>query len=421
VVIHHGPLTVDANGKSVTGRGTIQLEWLPAPTVTWSLEKADLPPSLGPLFIRIPSIANPLRAHLTNVRISTRKSESPPAVSGYVENGEGLQYQGSLHAVVFHLANFIPFLGAAVQDKRGTAAARAMLQADGWRITLDRIPDSPAGSRPGRRSRAGYAISHVGQLEREGGGAFSVDDAKRMLDELYWFFSFCRAKPTPPILPVGLDARRAVVWNEWASWNVAPDRDGRNWYNDLSSEGMEALYPGFVKRLHDMLWSGPARNAIYWYLEAGRVGNDSAIVLLQAAFELIAWTYLVQDQQVLSGTKFKKLSAVQQLTTLLKELRIPLEVPGTLEALMAFNAARGRLIGPEVIVGLRNAMVHGGGKKNLNLSPQTYFQASSLSFWYLELVLLRLFDYKGKYSNRLVLSGWKGQEVEDVPWARPAA
>jgi hypothetical protein len=61
-------------------------------------------------------------------------------------------------------------------------------------------------------------------------------------------------------------------------------------------------------------------------------------------------------------------------------------------------------------------MVHGGGRDSLERSSSSYFEASLLSFWYLEMLLLRLFAYTGKYSNRLVLSGWKGQEVEGVPW-----
>lgn len=39
----------------------------------------------------------------------------------------------------------------------------------------------------------------------------------------------------------------------------------------------------------------------------------------------------------------------------------------------------------------------------------------SLGLWALELCLLRLFGYRGKYSNRIT-QRYTG-EVEDVPWA----
>ncbi len=302
-------MTLDRNGTKATGTGRIELQWLPSPAIRWNAEGMAVHPALGAVTLCVPSIPNPIRGQLTNFQSSVGPSASLTTVSGYIENGEGLHYGGSLRAVIFHLANFIPFLGAPARDDTGTTAARATLRADGWVLTLDRIPDSPGGSRHGLQDRAGYSISHVGQLERENHDAFTIPAAKRVLDELYWFFSFCRGKPTPPILPVGLNNQLEPVWSEWANWNVAPDRAGRNWFNDLSAEGLEKLYPGFVKRSHDGLWSDRARNAIYWYLEAGRLGNDSAIILLQAAFELIAWTLLVDEQRLLTKTKFKKLRA----------------------------------------------------------------------------------------------------------------
>jgi hypothetical protein len=79
--------------------------------------------------------------------------------------------------------------------------------------------------------------------------------------------------------------------------------------------------------------------------------------------------------------------------------------------------------GPEILVGLRNALVHPTVEKRRRLEVAlegvfdwAYFEASALSLWYLELLLLSLFDYRGEYSNRLVLSGFRGQEVERVPW-----
>jgi hypothetical protein len=52
------------------------------------------------------------------------------------------------------------------------------------------------------------------------------------------------------------------------------------------------------------------------------------------------------------------------------------------------------------------------------MSSGCRWDAWLLGMWYLELVLLRLFDYEGTYSNRLVREGWIGDEVQPVPWAR---
>ena len=51
------------------------------------------------------------------------------------------------------------------------------------------------------------------------------------------------------------------------------------------------------------------------------------------------------------------------------------------------------------------------------LSFEAYRQARELGLWYIELLLLELFEYSGLYSNRLTRK-WTG-DVETVPWASP--
>src|SRR5207247_535612 len=133
-------------------------------------------------------------------------------------------------------------------------------------------------------------------------------------------------KPTPAVLPVGLDQQGDKVWFEWSSWNVARNSSNRNWYDDFSAEGLERVFPGFMRIASDATWAEPAKLAVYWYLEAGRIGNDSAMILLQAAFELLAWTALVQDGRALSKTQFEKLDAANKLQRLLTAFAVPTTV-----------------------------------------------------------------------------------------------
>ena len=48
------------------------------------------------------------------------------------------------------------------------------------------------------------------------------------------------------------------------------------------------------------------------------------------------------------------------------------------------------------------------------------YEAWSLALWYLELLLLLLFEYQGQYSNRLKRDVYRGEEVERVPWTTSA-
>jgi hypothetical protein len=61
------------------------------------------------------------------------------------------------------------------------------------------------------------------------------------------------------------------------------------------------------------IWSMTMHAAIYWYLKANdnSRGIDAGIILAQAAFERLAYTYLVLDNGELSRTQFRKRSAAE--------------------------------------------------------------------------------------------------------------
>lgn len=426
--LYVGPLVVESDNSTYTGSGRVALEWFRSPTVRWYLNdfQPELPafgPHTGKIALKIPDVPNPIRAQWTESNYSCGLEAKPPQASGFVENGQGRQWEGPLQSVVFHLTNFIPYLGKWTKHAGSASRSRATLIASGWRITLDGILPHDA-LRSSQRRRRGFAISHVGRIEREDAQSFSSGEATSLLDDLYWFFSFCCGRPTPAILPVGFDEKGREVWSEWGSWNASPNTEaGRNWYNDFSAEGLESVFPGFMRRVHDPLWSDASKLAVYWYLEAATIGNDSGLILTQSSFELLAWTLLVQDRKLITPREFgnkKMMTAAEKLRQLLKVIGIAPKIAASLQSLQALSIRRRWVDGPHALIGLRNAMVHPPRESTNRMgevAAREYFEAYALSMWYLELCLLHLFDYKGKYSNRLVLRGFKGDDVETVPWA----
>ena len=70
--------------------------------------------------------------------------------------------------------------------------------------------------------------------------------------------------------------------------------------------------------------------------------------------------------------------------------------------------------GPHTLVMLRNNLIHSQMKFETPRGD-IYFQARELGLWYVELLLLQIFDYRGNHGNRL--SQECRGEVELVPWA----
>ncbi len=197
-----------------------------------------------------------------------------------------------------------------------------------------------------------------------------------------------------------------------------------SWYNDDAVEGIEQGFPGFYKRWTEEAWKETLLLALHWYVESNMCagGVEGSVVLAQSAFELLAWTLLVEERRVLSEESFQpgKLPAMDKMRLLFSACGIPLAIPGSLGQLADFAKANGCSDGAQTLTQVRNTLVHSNPKKRRKLfdaDSSVREEASELGLWYLELVLLYLFAYRGQYSNRLRTDCWRGEEVESVPWA----
>ena len=68
---------------------------------------------------------------------------------------------------------------------------------------------------------------------------------------------------------------------------------------------------------------------------------------------------------------------------------------------------------PEIVVQIRNAIVHSHIDKRKKLSAianEVKDEALTLCLWYIELSLLKILHYNGKYFNRC------SRRMQDVPW-----
>ncbi len=165
-----------------------------------------------------------------------------------------------------------------------------------------------------------------------------------------------------------------------------------------------------VKRLMEFAWLGTSIG----------VGPDTGLILSQTALELLAWTYCVQDQKMVSPEAFKQrsgLKASDKFRLLMSSLDIPKEVPRVLSALHG-NPGKKWIDGLHAITDIRNSLVH--PDSNSIISGNSYYEACQLSLWYLDLVLLHLCGHNGNYANRLLVSDRCQGEVEPVPWAYKA-
>jgi len=413
VALFDGPVElIQTGGASQKRHVSISLEWLPTPRIRVHADGSFDFDLLGQGYkLRMPD-GREFEVLWTNHEISGGAGAGPPRASGVLVSDENAD-SSRLDSIVFHLANGPEYMGR-----------RATMESPPWRIVLDALPPwTEPKARKRLNALAGYAITHVGRLERTDGAPFTWADADAALEALGVLLSFARGAWTTPMLLVGKESETGARRDVWRLGGVDARTTQPSWFNQLSNEGFQA-FGGLSSKLGDSVWAEPINHALHWFLIGNKpdvVMIEGAIVLQQAAFELLAWTLLVEDRKVLSNNGMEKLRASEQIRRLLSECGIPLAVPGQLGDLEKIAKAENWQDGPHATTEIRNAIVHASPKRRTRILAHGHDarrEAWMLGQWYLELILLRVFDYTGHYSNRLKASGtWRGTEVEPVPWA----
>ena len=183
---------------------------------------------------------------------------------------------------------------------------------------------------------------------------------------------------------------------------------------------MFQVFTGYAAAWLSPTWCDAIRTATQLYVEANTGDVEKSVIVTQVAFELLAWTRLVQETGAISQKEWndKSMPFSAKLRRLLESCSIPLSIPLTLDSLQTYCVLHKLSDGAEAVTNVRNALVHPSPtkRKRLQDDPGAVIQAWVLGLWYLDLLLLNVCGYTGRYSNRTI-SGWRGDEIMAVPWS----
>ncbi len=424
VALYDGTMDVKIDERLSPGKGKLQLLW--QPKASMHLECIHAPPMTDQpwIQIRLPGQPDFFDVGLYSMGIGVDSTGSYGTAKGSPRE----MYWGSaleLASIIFHIPNFLSFTGALVIDKetQESREVRAVVETRGWFIEIDAIGQYDLLDQDRLEKTSGNRITHAGRISRSDGARFAVQEGTYFLDLLYGWLSFCRGNWTAPILAVGLDSSGQQVWKHWRDWTVNRSEDVPTWSNRTKADFLERSLAGFHNRHLDPAWKEAIQLGIHWYIECNRraSGLEAAIILGQTGLELLGWTYLVESLKTISIGGFNELPAADKIRLLLAKCDIPLEIPVELRSLVSLAKARSWKDGPECLVALRNALIHPQAKNRKSISTTSsinVYELWCLGSWYLELVLLRLFDYRGVYRNRLKRECTYDQALEKVPWTR---
>jgi hypothetical protein len=454
IVLYEGDLKIVQEINQLQGHGKVEYVWFPYPHIKFefstqsasclvhscwinhnrimSLTLCDIQASVD-VFIKTMSTGGSQEDNLSG---RTQK----PIAQG---TGQDLAY------VLFHVVNFHDFIGGSrsvlTNDSGSRFLERVVLEEEEWKLTLEQL-ETTQDTVKLLNAQGGFVITHVGKLEKSNGQTFSDDKAIEVLDTFANFLSFARGFKVPLMLFVGYDAEEKQIWQHWNSSGGHSWKYVNSWFPTNNAEILAEIFPSFLSCWEEWKEKESEKLALYNYLEANVMPTlEVKIVLTQIALELIA---NIESQN--RGNASEKLRGLfgkynipvnipfdqpsQKTSTLTdafkpqspplvenlirlkeklkQELEEKLENETNKKEKHKIEKELRQIDAPYLFTTVRNDIVH--SKKKIENLRDYLYEASDLGLWYLELVLLAIFNYRGCYSNRLPR---QNGQTEPVPWS----
>ncbi|MBW8639398.1 hypothetical protein K1W69_19545 [Hoeflea sp. WL0058] len=320
-----------------------------------------------------------------------------------------------LTSATLHVLNFPEFfcVGETSSDLRhqGRRLGRVFLKSLQWVVELQALPSTNTVIKELKES-GGNAITHIASVTRADNSTFSCKELDTIVHDLYRFLSFARGAWTPVFGVIGYDRNGTETYLDWSQRISSPWTSCQSWFDVHHGETLAVAFPGFVRLMRHPKLSNACHAALYWYLRSNRAGDgvgvDGGLILSQAALEGLSASVLSNAGIILP----KKSKAAGKIRAACNNLKIKTAIPSSSKRLGKWQRQGAFSDGPEAVTKLRNELVH-PERRLAGKLPSAFPEAWQLAQWYIEVILLRLCEYKGSYSHRL-RAKWVG-EVQRFP------
>lgn len=323
-----------------------------------------------------------------------------------------------IDTMYFFILNYVDNHGMPTRYENTLYPSRINLEYSNWQIVIDKRTNYRKIEKQ-LQSKPGFHITHIGRIKKKDGSTFYPKNTDFLLDSLIWLLSFSAGMFIG--IPIIHGYRKGdCVWKKYrgnlrsSTWEHKPI----TWFLERQSDVLRDLYKKFTKKLQDPIWKSTLKLVIDLYITNREIGVYAPnIILIQAALETLAWTSLTQGKkQIKSKNKFKDDTAAKNIEDLLSQCKIPTGIPDIKRSNWKNKN------GPQVLITFRNAMVHPDRrekeKKRNTFTDDDSWTIVNLGLWYIELCILSILGYDGKYRNRLqmIRDDSVAEKIEKVPW-----
>ena len=325
--------------------------------------------------------------------------------------------------VFFSIPNFRNILGeiTSFNNNKGATRSRLSLEDSNYIIEIDKSLDYNNQIRE-LKNKGGFLILYSGTLKKKN-GSISIKEALVVFESLDLFLTFLMGRKVSTIFHIGV-LNKKEEWSDFSTKTNEIYKNPESWTLNYSIEGINKLFQEF-----SFLWEYEndrdfLQTLIHWYVEANNNSGyiEGSIIMAQTALELIYNWLLIEKKELIMGNDALNINASNKIRLLLSEIKVDKSIPESLhhlKDLIKLTSEYKNYDAPEMIVQIRNAIIHSQLKKRKKLSEikvEAKAEALKLYILYIELSILYILKYKGKYTNRCSKELFPGDREADVPW-----
>ncbi|MCP4888232.1 MAG: hypothetical protein GY904_16665 [Planctomycetaceae bacterium] len=196
-----------------------------------------------------------------------------------------------------------------------------------------------------------------------------------------------------------------------------------SWCHESMGDCFSELAPVISTSFADPSRAEALQTALHWLVESEQCagGVEGAIILQQAALECLAWLEIVVVRQICSESGFKSLPASDKIRWLLSLHNIEAAIPNKSASITSYAKAFNLRDLIDVLVDVRNALVHAEPKKAARLFARNQGNEERGDLWYqvggiLQQAFLASLGYRGVMLRRDVDAEYAVGAVKPVPW-----
>ncbi len=334
-------------------------------------------------------------------------------IKGYINENYIKSKDTSVDYIDFNIINLDKLPGYLIEHKDKMFAGRIEFETTDYEIIIDKRYDYTKELKEILKSKNGFITTHIGRIKRKDNSSFKTKNIIDLLEKISYALSFLCARRIGISIVNGytndINTYRLCIKDIIMPYNFLP-----SWSDTISNHNNIEKYMNLImKKLEDDYNNLALKRVIDWYIESiSNLTIENNIISIQIALETLSYIILVQEEKKLSNDEFDNNTAINNIRMLLESCKL-----NNNKELMVFDDKIKERFndGIELIIYLRNKIVHPARKDKIYLSYEDVWNIIQIGTRYIELIILKFIGYKGEYSNRLK-DRYFGQ-VERVPWS----